>query len=212
MKYNYLAIAAIAFSLFSCGGEKPAETTETSTPSASEEYTLIADSSKVMWEGNMTGIKTYSHTGTLNFTEGKVTVENGKVVGGSFTVDVKSMAATDANYTEEKGHTAADLIAHLSNGDFFLVDSFPTASLVITGVAENGLTADLTIRGKSNPETITDVVVTPSADGSMLTTTGKLTFDRQKYGAAFSMEKAYGMKDLLIADDIKLDIKIVSKK
>ena len=160
----------------------------------------------------MTGVKSYNHTGTLNFTEGKLAVANGAVTGGSFTVDLKSMAATDLNYTEEKGHTSADLIGHLSAGDFFLVDSFPTASLVITGVTEKGLTADLTVRGKTNAETITDVVVTPSADGSMLTTTGKLTFDRQKYDVAFSMEKAYGMKDMLIADDIKLDIKLVSKK
>lgn len=169
-------------------------------------YTIDAAASKVNWTGTMLGIK--NHTGSLLFSNGTVMTKGGMLSGGEFTVDMKSYTMTDTNYAPDgsKQGTRAMLMGHLMSPDFFAVDSFPTATLKITGVNGNTATADLTVRGKTNSETITDIVVTPNADGSM-TATGKLTFDRQKYGVKWDS----GSKEAVLNDNIELTVELSGK-
>jgi polyisoprenoid-binding protein YceI len=210
MKKNLLiAFVAGSVMLASCGEQK----TETPAPKAPEtpltgEATLSVDpaASKIMWQGNMTGLKIYSHEGTINLTEGTVMLKDGKVTGGSFTIDMNSIKPTDTNYTEEKGHTAADLIGHLSSPDFFDIANNPTATFAITSVNGATATGNLTLRGKTNPENIE--ITNVALDGENVKLTGKITFDRQKYGVAFAMPG----KDLLLSDDIVLNIELTGKK
>jgi polyisoprenoid-binding protein YceI len=65
---------------------------------------------------------------------------------------------------------------------------------------------DLTIRGTTNTEQVTDIVITENADGTV-TATGKLTFDRQKYGVAWK----HFLKDAILADNIDLEISLNGK-
>lgn len=169
-------------------------------------YTLDAAASKVNWTGTMLGIK--NHTGSLLFSNGTVMTKGGMLSGGEFTVDMKSYTMTDTNYAPDgsKQGTRAMLMGHLMSPDFFAVDSFPTAMLKITGVNGNTATADLTVRGKTNSETITDIVVTPNADGSM-TATGKLVFDRQKYNVKWES----GSKEAVLNDNIELTVELSGK-
>lgn len=175
---------------------------------ASEEmtYTIDAAASKVNWTGTMLGIK--NHTGSLLFSNGTVMTKGGMLSGGEFTVDMKSYTMTDTNYAPDgsKQGTRAMLMGHLMSPDFFAVDSFPTATLKITGVNGNTATADLTVRGKTNSETITDIVVTPNEDGSM-TATGKLVFDRQKYNVKWDS----GSKEAVLNDNIELTVELSGK-
>ncbi|MBK6752392.1 MAG: YceI family protein [Flavobacteriales bacterium] len=169
-------------------------------------YTVDPAASKVVWAGTMLGIKT--HTGSLNFIDGTVLTKGPSVTGGNFTVDMKNYALTDTNYApdgSDKG-TRAMLMGHLSSPDFFNVDSFPTATLKINSVTGNTATADLTVRGKTHGENITDIVVTPNADGTVKVS-GKLTFDRQKYGVAWSS----GSKDAVLNDNIETTVEITAK-
>jgi polyisoprenoid-binding protein YceI len=154
----------------------------------------------------MTGLKIYSHEGTVNLTEGAVMLKDGKVTGGSFTIDMTSIKPTDTNYTEEKGHTAADLVGHLSSPDFFDIANNPSASFAITSVNGSTATGNLTVRGKSNPENIE--IINVALDGENVKLSGKITFDRQKHGVAFAMPG----KDLLLSDDIVLNIELTGKK
>lgn len=169
-------------------------------------YTIDAGASKVNWTGTMLGVK--SHTGALLFSNGTVMTKGGMLSGGEFTVDMKSYTMTDTNYAPDgsKQGTRANLMGHLMSPDFFAVDSFPTATLKITGVNGNTATADLTVRGKTNSETITDIVVTPNADGSM-TGTGKLVFDRQKYGVKWDS----GSKEAVLNNNIELTVELSGK-
>lgn len=203
------AFVAGAVMLTSCGEQK----TETAAPKAPEtpltgDATLAIDvaASKVTWQGNMTGIKIYSHEGTVNLTDGTVTLKDGKVTGGSFTIDMNSIKPTDANYTEEKGHTASDLVSHLSSPDFFDIANNPTANFAITSVSGNTASGNLTLRGKSNPENID--ITNVALEGENVKLTGKITFDRQKYGVAFAMP----VKDLALSDDIVINVELVGKK
>jgi polyisoprenoid-binding protein YceI len=117
---------------------------------------------------------------------------------------MKSLTATDSAYSPE--HPAKDLIGHLSSADFFAVDTFPTASFVITGVEEGKVMGNLTIKGKSNPETIeiSNLVVTDTE----VTVTGKFVIDRQKYGVSWK----HGAKETILSDELPLSVTIVAKK
>ena len=195
---------AIASLMIACGGSETKEvSTEQSmadSTAVKKEFALNTTESKVMWEGTMLGM--YSHNGTVNLSEGQLTLEGDQVTAGSFTVDLKSIQPTDEGYTEEKGHTKADLVGHLSSGDFFLVDSFPTASFEVIShdVTNNTIKGKLTVRGVSNEETVENVVIN-ATEG---TATGELTFDRTKYNVSF----AHPAKEMVLSDDISLTVNL----
>ena len=210
-----LTATAAVLSIVACGPseaeiaaakEKAVQDSIAAAASMEKTWTVDAAASNVGWAGTMAGIKT--HTGTLNFAEGSFMTKGPTLTGGSFVVDMKNYVMNDTNYApdgSEKG-TKAMLMGHLMSPDFFAVDSFPTATLKITAV--NGTTAsgDLTVRGKTNPETVTDIEITPNADGTV-TASGKLAFDRQKYGVAWSS----GSKDAVLNDQIELTVKLTGK-
>lgn len=154
--------------------------------------------SVVQWKGSLIGV--YDHTGTLNFKSGTLTIENGKIVSGSFTVDMSTIMTTDENFNPEKGSTKEKLIGHLSSADFFDVENYPTAKFVITKNDGNMVKGELTIRGKTHEETVENIMI--KEEGSELTITGDLSFDRQKYDVAW----AHPMKDKVLMDAIELKI------
>ncbi len=207
MKAVILFGSALAITSFaSCGGSGDAATSADST-ATSMSYTIDPATSKLTWAGSVVGVKT--HTGNLNFAGGSFTTDKGLLTGGEFTVDMKNYMMTDTNYApdgSEQG-TKANLMGHLMSPDFFAVDSFPTATLKITAVSGNTATADLTVKGKTHSETITDIVVTPNAADGTVSATGTLTFDRQKYGVTWDS----GSKDYVLSNDIVLSVELSGK-
>ena len=203
-----LGLALVA-NIVACGApaDKANDTASDSTDATTEKVEEITektvavklDESNVLWTGQILGgLK--SHNGTLKIADGSLDMSGTAIVGGKFTIDMKSINPTDSNYTADQ--TAADLVGHLSTGDFFLVDSFPTASFVIksTDMTAKTLTGDLTVRGTTKEETIKDLNV-DLTDGSAI---GSLTFNRQDYGVTFDT----GAKDFVLSDDIELTIKL----
>ena len=128
-------------------------------------------------------------------------MEGDKIVGGSFVVDMSSITPLDENYAPDGSAqgTREMLVGHLSSGDFFAIEENPTASFEITGANEDGsVNGNLTIRGNTNTETVTDVKI---ADG---TVSGTLVFDRKKYDVAWDSP----MKDAVLSNDIELNIEL----
>ncbi|MCU0319252.1 MAG: YceI family protein [Flavobacteriales bacterium] len=215
MKALSLSVAAFAvLSIVACGpseaeiaAQKEKATADSLAALAAMEKTYMVDAaaSTVKWTGTMLGVK--SHYGTVSLTDGKLAMKGPQITAGGFVVDLKSMAAQDSAYAPDgsKQGTKAMLIGHLMSPDFFAVDSFPTATFDITRVEGNTVYGNLTVRGKTNEEKVTDVTVT-EADG-MATVTGKLAFDRQKYGVAWST----GAKDMILNDNIELDVTLTAK-
>jgi polyisoprenoid-binding protein YceI len=203
-----MAFVAGSVLLASCGETKteaPVVKVPETPLMGEAKLTIDPAASKVVWGGNMTGVKIYGHEGTVNIKEGSVSLKDGKVVTGSFTMDMTSIKPTDANYGE-KEHTVAELIGHLSSPDFFDIANNPTSNFAITSVNGNTVSGNLTIRGKSNPETIE--ISSIALEGENVKISGKMTFDRQKYGVAFAMPG----KDLLLSDDITISVDLVGKK
>jgi polyisoprenoid-binding protein YceI len=205
----FLTMAAIGgLFLASCGGEHATEettteTTETATETAIDRKVDLAGS-KVNWTGEMIGIK--AHFGTIALSEASVKMSGDKVVGGNFVANMSSITPLDENYAPDGSAqgTRAMLVGHLSSPDFFDIVNYPTASFEITGANTDGsLAGNLTLRGKTNSETVKDVVV----DAANGTVTGTLTFDRKKYDVAWDSP----MKDAVLSNDItlKVELKVV---
>lgn len=173
---------------------------------AEHNYTVDAAGSTVNWRGTMLGIK--SHHGVVALAEGKLSVQGGLLKSGTFTVDMKSIAAQDSAYAPDnaKQGTRAMLLGHLTSPDFFAVDSFPTATFEVTSVSGNEATGKLTVRGRSNEEKVTGLVITE--EGDAVKATGNLVFDRQKYGVKWSS----GSKDAVLNDNIELKISLTGMK
>ncbi len=211
MKTELTIVALGATLLVACGPseaeqqaarEKAIQDSIAAAASAEKTYMVDASASTLTWKGVMLGVK--SHFGTVGLQSGTIVAKGPLLAGGEFVVDLKAIAPLDSTYN--KDYTKDKLIGHLQSADFFAVDSFPTASLKITGVEGNTATADLTVRGKTNSEKVTDIVLTPNADGT-LSATGKLVFNRQKYGLVWSS----GSKDAVLSDDIEVDVKLMGR-
>lgn len=201
-----MIIVSIAF-LASCNNKPATEETTTAvdTTAAEATYTLSADSTSfVQWKGVMLGVK--EHFGKLAFKDGSLTTKGGQLAGGSFTVDMNTIVPLDNTYDEKAGYGKAKLVAHLASPDFFDVANNPTASFKIESVNGNTATGTLTVRGKSNTETLTNIVLTET-EGA-LKATGSLKFDRKKYDVAFDMP----MKDMVISNDVELTVELTAKK
>jgi polyisoprenoid-binding protein YceI len=196
-----LAMAGLLI-LASCGSGDNAESPAVQEPVAQESvettYNVDVAASSVHWKGEMMGM--YSHEGDVKFTSGTVTIKGGAITGGNFVIDMASMSPTDTNFDEEK--TPDMLVGHLSSEDFFAVASNPTASFTFNG-ANSG---DLTVRGMTNPESVTDVVLTESETG--MKATAAMTFDRQNYDVAF----AHPMQEMVLSDNVVLTMNIVGSK
>lgn len=202
MKKMNLIVAAFSatFLLASCGGNEPkAEVVEETPVEEVVETKTMAiniEESNVMWKGSVLGL--HSHFGNIAMTKGSLDMEGDNIVGGMFEIDMTTINPQDSAYSED--NTPEMLVGHLSSGDFFLVDSFPTANFVIKSFDKdaNTLTGDLTVRGITKSETVENVVI----DTENNSASGSLTFNRQDYDVAFS----HPAKDVVLSDDIELTI------
>lgn len=119
----------------------------TLTAMTQSQYYIDKDKTTLQWEGYY---QFYfgGHEGTVDFTEGFISMLNDDIVGGYFTVDMTTLVNTDGGYNE-------GLTNHLKDPDFFHVSKYPEASLNITEVIYHtrekvNVRADLTIKGITN--------------------------------------------------------------
>lgn len=205
MKYliHGLFLTAMLSLVSACGEAKDATTpTETSEAGATGTYMVDVANSRVKWKGVMLGIK--FHEGILKFSEGELTLENGVITGGSFTVDMASMTATDENYQPEQGATREKLLRHLASPDFFDVANYPTATFVIRASEGVAATGALTVRGVTHTETVQNIALI-EADG-VVKANGNLVFDRKKYNVSWDSP----MQDVILSNNIELSIDIAA--
>lgn len=196
----------MALAVTSCSSKTETATTEKAVEKKVEmealSFNLNTEASTIEWKGTMVGI--YSHTGTLNITEGSVMTENGSITGGKVVIDMSSMQATDENYDPSKDQTKENLIGHLQSPDFFDVANNPMASFVIKSVNGNILTGDFTLRGITKEESISIAGVNVSEKGFEATASFKI--NRQDYGVIYKSS----MADMVLSDDLEITIAIKS--
>ncbi|MEP2935468.1 MAG: YceI family protein [Gilvibacter sp.] len=154
-------------------------------------YVLDTKASVINWIGNYV-FNFSEHTGTVHFKEGVLTTTNGNISGGTFVIDMTTIS-------NEEFLKGIGPVEHLRDTDFFNVNKYPEASLVITGIeyfsTENvhRFYADLTIKGVTN-----SIKFIAEADGSNNTITAKFKIDRQRWGITYNNK----FKNDAIADGI----------
>ncbi len=221
MNLRFITLGFVSASLFlaSCSGgqekpvdNKPTEEVTTEETTSAEEpvvaeaasYTVAVADSKIQWKG--TKKIGGGHNGEIKFSKGTLEVTDGKVSGGEFEVDMNSITCLDIEDAEMNGK----LVGHLKAPDFFAVDSFPTAALVIKGLEGENLKADLTIRGITNEVSFPATLTVDEAGVSGETT---LVFDRTKYKSQYGSENFFeNLGDKVINDDIELKISVKGTK
>lgn len=169
--------------------------------------TIDTEASTVNWKGyKVTG----SHEGTIDLTEGELKMEDGKLVGGSFTIDVSTLKATDIS-----GGMAEKLEGHLKSDDFFGVAAHPTANFVITKVAPRGpegsykVTGDITIKGTTK-EIRFNTQLTEEMGKTVAV--ADIELDRTDYGLRYGSGSFFdNLGDKTIYDEFELTVKLVTK-
>ena len=151
----------------------------------------------IEWTGKKV---TGEHVGTINFKDGTLIFNKKKLTGGSFTADMTTLTNTD-----NTGKDKAKLEGHLKSADFFNTEEFKTAKLVFKTIApkKDGVytvTADLTIKGKTNP-----VKFDLAVKGKTATT--EFSVDRTKFGIQYGSGSFFDdLGDRTIYDEFDLKV------
>lgn len=211
------AAAALLFAASCTSNSDNAETAAKQEAAAATGKELTADAagSTIKWRATHKGGMA-PRFGTLSITNGLLSVDQGKVTGGSFSVDINSLKVDSTSVTEA-GKKATDLEAHLKNADFFNVPKYPTAKFEITKVVAFDAAKDKSLlEGAtdmvSGNLTIKDSVVNITFPAKItVTETGadvqaKFTVDRTSWGLNLGAEG--DPANWMISKDFELDINL----
>ncbi len=173
-----------------------------------ETYTANVSESEITWKAyKVTG----SHEGTVDLKSGAVEFTDGVLSGGSFSIDMTSLGATDL-----EGEWKGKLDGHLKSEDFFGVEKYPTADFKITKVAEKGTPGDYKVIGDLTIKETTKEIkfyahVEDSNEGKVATADIKL--DRSDFDVKYGSGSFFsGLGDKTIYDEFDLKVKLVSEK
>lgn len=153
-----------------------------STPlyNVSDSIPVDLNNSSIKWKGTkMRGLG--KHEGSIDLKSGYILMSEGALIGGYFVIDMNTMDVTDI--PEHETVPRKNLINHLKSDEFFEVETFPEAKLVITeSTAKNGilnLGGDLTIKGQTHP-------ISFEASKTKYGYTSTLEIDRFKWDVAYT--------------------------
>lgn len=182
-----------------------------------ETYKISPSKSSIGWLAKKV---TGQHNGTVGLKSGSLEVEDGKLTGGEFVMDMTSIKVLDL---KEGTKNNEKLVGHLKSPDFFNVEKHTAATLKITDVKKTGkqassdkaqeykITADLTIKGHKNSIDFTAYV---KVDGANISArTNKIIFDRSKFDVRYGSETFFGsLGNKAIYNDIEMKITLEGKK
>ncbi len=184
------------------------------SPMTDGPHGIDRESSEFEWTGRSFGGK---HSGTLNIASGTVETEDGRLTGGSFTVDMTSMDCTDIDNSDVR----KTLHEHLASDDFFDVETFPEAVFEIVSSEEIADAApsspNLLVRGRLTLKGVTHPLEFPAVAGvndeGALTARANFDIDRTKWNVLYGSGKFYEkLGHHLVHDLITIDLKIVAGK
>jgi len=159
--------------------------------------------STVKWKGYK---PTGSHEGTILLQTGNIELEDSKIVGGSFAVDMTSIKDADGSERLE---------GHLKSEDFFEVETFATSNFKISKVAYDGgktlVTGIMTIKGISKEITF-PAKVNLTAD-SVTLTSETFQINRAEFNVKYKSKSFFNdLKEKFVNDEFDLQVTILAKK
>tara|TARA_X000000368_G_scaffold76756_1_gene57122 strand:+ start:195 stop:773 length:579 start_codon:yes stop_codon:yes gene_type:complete len=163
--------------------------------------------SSLEWTGSKV---TSSHEGTIKLKSGELTINEGKLVGGEFIIDMTSIETTDM-----EAEANAKLDKHLKANDFFGVEKHPTSLIKITEAtyisgSKYKVIADLTIKNITHSVSFDAEVKINNNSYEAIAT---IVFDRTKYDIRYNSGSYFDdLGNYLILDDVKLNVFLLSEK
>lgn len=168
-------------------------------------FKVKADQSVITWKAEKV---TGKHHGKISIKEGSLQFEKDVFKGGSFIIDMPSIVVEDL-----QGQGKSNLEGHLKSDDFFGVETFPTATLVVKNAVAKGngnydVTGDLTIKGKTHPITFPATI---THDGKTATAKAEIKIDRSLYDVKYGSGKFFdNLGDKTIYDEFELSVSLVA--
>lgn len=219
MKKLFIVLAASGL-MASCSNQQATETAatqEVAKDSTGVNYIVDTTGSMLNWEATK---KVGSHNGTVNINGGALSIKDGNIVSGNFTVDMKTIKNLDITDAEMN----AKLTGHLMSPDFFNVAGFPTGKFEITSseVLANDpagnthkISGNLTIKDSAHNITFP---VKVTVNGDEVNATGEVVINRLQWGIVYNSVTA-SPADLLkkigdnaINDEVKIKVTLKAKK
>ena len=161
---------------------------------------INTEKSSITWVGKkITG----QHTGTIGIKSGELMMDNDKLAGGSFVIDMSTLSVGDL----KAGQGKEKLEGHLNSDDFFGVKTFPEATLRITNVMGIGrgqykVQADITIKDKTQQ-------ISFDANIGEGMATAEITIDRTKHDIKYGSGSFFdNLGDKTINDDFVLTVNL----
>jgi len=174
-------------------------------------YKVDASGSQVEWVAKKV---TGQHNGVVTLQEGSLEYTDGSLSGGSFVVDMTSIAVLDL-----EGNMKGKLEGHLKSPDFFAVEEFPTATFTITKVIPRGVAGeykvegDLTVKGHTQSVKIPVIKLEESEAGIKTIEAISLTLDRTDFDVRYGSGTFFSnLGDKTIYDDFELTINVSANK
>ncbi len=173
-----------------------------STSISQEKLNIDVSKSSIKWSGEY-AFYYGGHDGIIKFKEGYLIKTDDVITGGEFIIDMNTIQSQDMDEEEAR----KDLDKHLKNEDFFDVEKYPTAKLVITSVSYHDalrmkINANLTIKDVTLPITFEARAI---YERKQLKTRFKI--DRTLWGINYKSKEIAGkLKDGLISDAIGFEV------
>jgi polyisoprenoid-binding protein YceI len=169
-----------------------------------QRFAVDGSQSNIDWTGKKV---TGAHNGTIDIKSGELTVDEGKLSGGSFIIDTTSINILDITDPD----TNQQFAGHLFSADFFSTENFPEASFVITSTDQLAsdtyqITGDLTIKGITHQVSFRAQV---HMSGNAVTASGKVIVDRTLYDMKFRSGNFFtNLGDTLIYNEFELEVQL----
>jgi polyisoprenoid-binding protein YceI len=214
---NLLGLVAISTLMFSaaCNNEPKGDQARVADQQAAQaaagaELKIDTASSAVIFKGN--GVGKY-HKGAFKVTEGTVLVQDGKLSGGRFNININSMKM------EETGEMITGMLRpHLLAPDFFDAGKYPYSVFEITRVepynpAGNDTSvvagANYIVSGNLTLKDVTKNVTFPAKidlAGNTVTAIANFDIDRTWWGMAYGNDKS--LKDKFISPTVNIELAV----
>lgn len=144
-KTGIIFLAAVVLTAVSCSSDNSEDEVKVEAVT----YELDEANSSIAWKGGMSA--DYFHSGTVKFSEGSITMEDGKLTSGSFTVDMNTI--DDTSLEDPKSEALA---AHLKGtmpddhhpvNMFFNTPKYPNATVKLGEYKDGKLAITLNVIG-----------------------------------------------------------------
>lgn len=221
MKRTLLLLTIGAAFFASCQSDPKADNAQTgeaqqvTAPAGGTAYKADLAQSRVEWTGTK---PVGQHHGSMNLKDGSLTVDNGTITGGAFTIDMSTLKVLDK---DTAGTTK--LAGHLSSADFFDVSKHPTATFELTSIkpgieptdgkelvmkdATHTATGNLTLKGVTKSVTFPAKI---ALNDNMATADANFNIDRTQWGLVYGNDQSLG--DKFIRPTVNIQLHLVANK